>query len=201
MPPQTNEERIRALEERIAQMDLQQLKYPIDFHSKKTLFQTIDKIWKELLLPLETAATNEGTATLLNNTACIQFADNATREAYFVFVPHENIIISSMKFIWSTPATTGNLRWQIDFGEGGDSDANNARTTGGTAVSTAADGTANDLNYTDILFAGAGVDLTNLKVGNIWGIKFTRLGADAADTLTNTVNLYGILLEYSLYAI
>ena len=105
-----------------------------------------------------------------------------------------------MQFIWSTPATSGNLRWQIDIGEGGDSDANNARATGGTAITTAADGTANDLNFTDILTA-SGVSIGVLKRGNLWGIKFTRTGAHADDGLTNTVNLYGILVEYKLFGI
>ena len=154
----------------------------------------------EFLRPLETAAANEGTATLLNNTACIQFADAATKEAYFNFIVPPNIQIKSMVFIWSTPATSGNLYWQVDIGEGGASEATNARTTGGTAVATAADGTANDLKYTEILGVSSGVNLSKLKQGgirgNIWGIKFTRLGAHTSDTLTNTVNLYGILIRY-----
>jgi len=199
MPPQNIEERLNALEDRIAQFDAQQLRYPIDWNSQQILFNTINRKFFEFLKPQDTDDANDGTFIALNNTPAIQFADAATKVAYFSLLPSRDWNIVNMKFIWSTPATSGNLRWQIDIGEGGDSDANNARTTGGTAVTTAADGTANDLNYTDVLLASAGVVLERLKRDNVWGIKFTRTGAHADDTLTNTVNLYGILIEYKLY--
>jgi len=156
----------------------------------------VRRYFQEFLRPRDTDDVNDGTFIALNNTPGIQFADGATKVAYFSLIPPQDLTIISLQFIWSTPATSGNLRWQIDLGEGGDSDANNVRTTGGTAVSTAADGTANDLSYTEIIGAGAGVNLDRLRKGNLWGIKFTRLGADAADTLTNTVNLYGIMVKY-----
>ena len=193
----TPEERIQALEDRIAQMNLQQIQYPLDYGSKKTLFSSLNRKIVEFLKPQDTDDANDGTFIALNNTPAIQFADAATRVAYFSLHFGE-LPISSMEFILSTPATSGNLRWQVDIGEGGDSDTTNVRTTGGTAVSTAADGTANELSYTDILNSSGGVDITGLKK-NLWGIKFTRLGADAADTLTATVNLYGVLVKYNLY--
>ena len=197
----TLEDRLTALEDRIAQQDFQQLHYPIDSHSVSTLRRALDTNIVTLLTPLETAAANEGTATLLNNTACIQFANNVDREAYFIFPAIGRISIVSFQFIWSTPATTGNLRWTIDIGAGGNSEATNARTTGGTAVNTAADGTANDLNFTDIPGVNAGINFASLESirSQILGFKFTRTGADAGDTLTDTVNLYGLLLEYRLY--
>lgn len=195
------EERMFALEEQFARRRLRQLEYPIDSESTSSLRRSLDKNITQLLIPLETAAANEGTSTLLNNTPCIQFADAATKEAYFILPIIEKISIISMQFIWSTPATSGNLYWQIDFGAGGNSEATNARTTGGTAVATAADGTANDLKFTDIFAANAGVKLSSLESirSQIWGIKFTRLGADANDTLTETANLFGLLIEYRLY--
>lgn len=192
------EPRVQALEEKLATLGQQQLTYPLDFNSMRAIQQSINRTFLDLLTPLETAAANEGTSTLLNNTPCIQLADAATREAYFAFVPHQELILSKMEFIWSTPAVAGNLYWQVDIGEGGDSDQNNARTTGGTSIATAADGTANDLNVTDIGLA-SGISLTKLRLGNLWGIKFSRLGAHASDTLSNTVNLYGILITYRLY--
>ena len=151
----------------------------------------------EFLRPRDTDDANDGTFIALNNTPGIQFADAATKVAYFIFFPKSDLTIHSMQFIWSTSATSGNLRWQIDIGEGGDSEATNVRTTGGTAVSTAADGTANELSYTEILTAGTGVSLSSLRKVNLWGIKFTRLGAAAEDTLTAAVNLYGILIKYT----
>jgi len=155
--------------------------------------------FSELLKPQDSDDANDGTFIALNNTPGIQFADAATKVAYFAFIPPFDLTIQSLQFIWSTPATTGDLRWQIDLGEGGISEVTNARITGGTAVTTSLSTTfqaANDLNYTEILNKAAGVNLGALRKGNLWGIKFTRLGADAADTLTSTVNLYGILVKY-----
>lgn len=175
------------------------LSYPLDPTSTEVIRRALDRDTVTLLVPLETAAANEGTHTLLNNTACIQFADAATGEAYFSYPLRANSSIAALRFIWSTPATSGNLYWQIDLGAGGDSEATNARTTGGTAQATAADGTANDLNFTDIT-AASGVNLASLSSvrDQVLGIKFSRLGAHASDTLTNTVNLYGLLVTSRL---
>lgn len=163
--------------------------------SQYILFRNIRKRLSEFLLPRDTDDANDGTFIAINNTPAIQFADAATKVTYFMLVIPPDLKIASLKFVWSTPATSGNLRWQVDIGEGGVSDTTNARTTGGTAVSTAADGTANELSYTELLSAG-GISIQTLLKGNLWGIKFTRLGADAADTLSNTVNLYGLLVSY-----
>lgn len=168
----------------------------VSAHSSEIIFRDTYKNLSEFLRPQDTDDANDGTFIVINNTPAIQFADAATRVAYFSFIIPPDLSIISIVFIWSTPATSGNLRWQIDFGEGGDSDTTNVRTTGGTAVSTAADGIANELSFTEVIGAGAGVELSALRKEGLWGIKFTRSGADVADTLTNTVNLYGILIRY-----
>ena len=192
------------LERRIAKLESAKLDYSYDYDTRKVLFNTMDRKLVEFLHPQDTNDANDGTFIAINNTPAIQFADAATKVAYFSFIPPENLFISRMLFYWSTPATANNMRWQIDIGEGGSSQQTNARTTGGNAVSTAADGTANDIKITDILnavpSANPSVDITRLRRGTLWGIKFTRLGADANDTLSNTVNLYGIMVEYRLYA-
>lgn len=160
------------------------------------LFRDMRKSLSNFLLPRDTDDANDGTFVALNNTPAIQFADAATRVAYFILVIPTDLRVGSMEFIWSTSATTGNLRWQVDIGEGGPSTLNNARTTGGTAVSTAADSTANNLTYTNILTSGAGVNISTLVKSNLWGIKFSRLGAAAEDTLSTVANLYGLLIRY-----
>src|SRR3990167_3778005 len=85
------------------------------------------------LRPQDADDANDGTFIVLNNTPGIQFADAATRVAYFSFTWPYNLILLKAEFVWSTPATSGNGRFQIDIGTGRDSEANNARTTGGTA--------------------------------------------------------------------
>lgn len=179
-------------------LDQEEPKEIIDFgaRSSEVIFRDTYKNLSEFLRPQDTNDANDGTFIAINNTPAIQFADAATKVAYFSLMIPSDLSIISLLFLWSTPAISGNLRWQIDIGEGGDSDTTNARTTGGTAVSTAADGTANELSFTEILGVGAGVELSALRKEGLYGIKFTRLGADAADTLTNTVNLYGILVRY-----
>src|SRR3990167_9864457 len=144
MPPE-----LAQLEERITALEHQPLRYPLDATSRKVLFSAMDKRLIEFLHPQDTDDANDGAFIALNNTPAIQFADAATKVAYFSFVTSKESYIARMEFVWSTPATSGNLRWQVDIGEGGDSDTNNVRTTGGTAVSTAADGVANELNFTD----------------------------------------------------
>lgn len=175
-----------------------QLKYPLDPISIGVLKAALDKTLVVLLSPLETAAANEGTHTLLNNTPCISLADGATNEAYFAFIPHQDILLSSMHFIWSTGATAKVLRWKVDIGEGGKGEVNNIRTTGGTEVSTTSHADANKLNFTPI-HSAAGINLQKLKRGNLWGIKFSRMGAAAEDTLSAVALLYGIQIENRLY--
>lgn len=197
--PNTQEDIVRRIEALEAK-SMRPISIPVELETKRNLEVALDRTVVTLLTPLETAAANEGTHTLLNNTPCIQFADAATREAYFALPIKPNTAVSSIRFIWSTPATSGNLYWQIDFGAGADSEATNARTAGGTAIATAADGTANDLNFTEVTGA-AGVKLSTLVSAKeqIVGVKFSRLGADASDTLSNTVNLYGLLISSRLF--
>jgi|TARA_Y100000034_G_scaffold23679_2_gene27435 hypothetical protein len=181
--------------------DIQPVQDDVASKSQFINFRETAKSLSEFLRVQDTNDANEGTFIVLNNTPAMQFADAATGSAFFSLMVPSDLTIASIQFIWSTPATSGNIAWQVDIGEGGNSDATNAHTTGGTQVTTAADGTANELNFTDIAGTGVGaliggVDLKALKKGNLWGIQFTRNGADGADTLTNTVNLYGILVKY-----
>jgi hypothetical protein len=163
--------------------------------NERNSFIDVEKQLTDFLNPLDTDDANEGTFIVSNNTQAIQFADAATNVAYFKLKSSPDLIIISLRFIWSTPATSGNLYWQVDIGEGGNLEANNERTTGGTAVATATTTTANDLNYTEILNQGA-VYLSQIKQTNLWGIKFSRLGAHANDTLSDVVNLYGLEARY-----
>ena len=167
------------------------LEQPLYEESKKILFRDIYKNLNLFLYP----AYSDGTNTASNNTPVTQLADAATKLAYFSCIIPSDLRLLSMKFIWSTPAASGNLRWQVDIGEGGESDANNARTTGGTAVTTATITTADDINFTEILDQGA-ISISKLNSGNLWGIKFSRLGAAAEDTLGQVVNLYGIIMTF-----
>ena len=177
------------------QKDLPKLEESIAYKSAEILFRDTHKNLVEFLRPRDTDDANDGTFVATGNTPAIQFADAATKVAYFSMIIPPDLTLSSIVFIWSTPAASGNLRWQMGIDEGMDGDTPSARTTGGTNVSTAAKTTANQLSFTEVLNAGAGVDVTILRRG-LWGIKFSRLGADAADTLSASCNLYGILIKY-----
>lgn len=159
------------------------------YETPTLILRDVKKDLSELLRPNQLNVVS-------NNTPAFLCADGSTTAAYFSLVVPNDYLISSIKFLWSTPATSGNLYWQIDIGEGGNSDATNARTTGGTAIATAADSTANELSFTEILTTRAGVDFTKVKKGNLWGIKWSRLGGNTLDTLSDAVNLYGILVKY-----
>src|SRR3990167_448764 len=98
----------------------------IAYRSAEILFRDTYKSLSDFLRPQDTDDANDGTFIAINNTPAIQFSDAATRVTYFSLMIPSDLSIISMFFIWSTPATSGNLRWQIDIGEGGNSDATNA---------------------------------------------------------------------------
>ena len=190
------EERILQLEKQFKDQKflLDELSYRFN---KKDTIGGLDRRLTQLIYPLDDDGATDGVFSSSNNSPVVSLSDASTRTMFMHVVPFIGFEISRMYFIWSTSATSGNLRWQIDIGEGGEGDANNARTTGGSAILTATTSTANDLNYTNMHNA-TGVNLVTLRRNNKWGIKFTRTGAHADDTLSASIIFHGIVIEYLL---
>jgi len=97
----------------------------------------------------------------------------------------------SIRLGWSS-ASTGNCRWQLKyrwFSEDEDLTQDGEETL---TVTDAASATANGLVVTDItgIDAPSGTDATIM-------FKLTRLSADAADTISDTVELHGVCFNYT----
>ena len=190
------EERILQLEKQFKDQKflLDELSYRFN---KKDTIGGLDRRLTQLIYPLDDDGANDGVFSSSNFSPAITVINNATVTMFMHVVPFIGFEISRMYFIWAANVTGGNLRWQIDIGEGGEGDADNARTTGGSAILTATTSTAQDLNYTNIHNA-TGVSLLTLRRGNKWGIKFTRFGSHVDDTLNANMVFYGIIIEYLL---
>ena len=190
------EERILQLEKQFKDQKflLDELSYRFN---KKDTIGGLDRRLTQLIYPLDDDDVGDGTFSSSNFSPVIILGDAGTFTSFMHIVPFIGFEISRMYFVWSTSVTSGNLYWRVDIGEGGEGDANNARTTGGTLIATATTSTANDLNYTNIHNA-TGVSLLTLRRGNKWGIRFTRRAADAEDTLNAAINFHGIVIEYLL---
>lgn len=158
-------------------------------------YHDITKIIIQFLYPIDTDDANDATPIARNFTGAYQCADAATKVAYMTpFVYPQDFRLLSAELIWSA-AATGNMVWKIDIGVGRKGDDTNARTTGGTNVTTAAPSTANTYGFLNFDGIG-GIDLKKIGYPDIVGIKFSRIGADASDTINNTVNIYGIKLTW-----
>jgi len=97
----------------------------------------------------------------------------------------------SLRVGWSS-ASTGNCRWQLKyrwFSEDEDLTQDGEETLTATDAASA---TANGLVVTDItgIDAPSGTDATIM-------FKLTRLSADAADTISDTVELHGVCFNYT----
>jgi len=97
----------------------------------------------------------------------------------------------SLRVGWSS-ASTGNCKWQLKyrwFSEDEDLTQDGEETL---TVTDAASATANGLVVTDItgIDAPSGTDATIM-------FKLTRLSADAADTIADTVELHGVCFNYT----
>jgi len=97
----------------------------------------------------------------------------------------------SLRVGWSS-ASTGNCRWQLKyrwFAEDEDLTQDGEETLTATDAASA---TANGLVVTDItgIDAPSGTDATIM-------FKLTRLSADAADTIADTVELHGVCFNYT----
>lgn len=173
----------------------------LDFQEEKSMesqpltLETIEKQYTQFLIPQNTNDANIGTFVASNNTAAIQLADGSTKTAYFTLITPTDFRLVSVKLVWSTPATSKVALFKVDIGEGGELEANNERTTGGTNFTVTSAATASDLNFTEIINKGA-VYLSRVKQKTLWGIKLSRIGGDASDTLSDVANVYGLLIKY-----
>jgi hypothetical protein len=131
----------------------------------------------------------------LSQEAHFHLADAATtiiKSSFGIPLPadYDEIGTVSINYLWSSSVANNNVRWQVIVREVGN--GNTAHTSLLIDTSTVAVGA----NANAILFRG--VDLTTLPTaGRVLTFNIIRLGADAADTNTGQVSLWGVYLSYT----
>lgn len=121
-------------------------------------------------------------------------ASSAAVAAITFTVPLDYQLIS-LKLVWTTPASSGNLAWDALFDEGGEGEAIGTRGFTTATQTVVAPSSASVYKFTEILNDTTLVQ--RIRMNNVWGMRWRRLGADAADTLSNTMNLYGFLATFN----
>lgn len=101
----------------------------------------------------------------------------------------------ALRLLWSTPATSGNMRWnlytQFVMPIDGDQDDLDAALNTPSAVVTPASAAADTLIASDI-----DLDLTGARAGALLTIDIERDPTEVADTLADDADLIGLELTY-----
>lgn len=126
-----------------------------------------------------TPSANPAVLDELNNASAMKFIDGATRS---IIVNHEIQDASTdIELVWCTSATSGNVRWQIDYRSTADGDAMNGAWT--TVNATDA---AGPYAYSQVTTV---ISLTSLTVGKTLMMKISRLGGNVLDTINQDMYL------------
>ncbi len=104
----------------------------------------------------------------------------------------------TVTLIWTSEATTGNVKWDAAFKRLADTTNILSETYSAVnSTTTTTDGTARDINTTVITFTD-GADMDSLAAGEYFRMLVTRDSADAADTMnSNDAELISAHVEES----
>lgn len=149
---------------------------------------------KEFFPPWEPTINANVTETLNGHRPVARLADGLDASFNFAFiVPSDVSSISSIQLVWSTPATSGNLYYDAHLDAAANGEAIQTHHNHSTGQTAAAGAVANEI---DFLTLPAGL-LTSVTPGDICGLEFIRLGSDANDTLSNRIDVYGIIVTFT----
>ena len=91
----------------------------------------------------------------------------------------------TVTLIWTSEATSGDVKWDVAFKAFADSSNLLSSTYAAVnTVTTTTDGTARDINTSEITFTD-GADMDSVAAGEYFRMLVTRDGADAADTMNS----------------
>ena len=116
--------------------------------------------------------------------------DAATSYAWVTFyIPDTAVSITSIKALWLVNSiTSGNLYYSAEVRAGTIGELPYIHTNSSTNQTAAAPGVEKQI-------VGTSLSVTsNLSAGDFCGLKFTRTGGDAADTLSTIVYFLGVEL-------
>jgi hypothetical protein len=113
------------------------------------------------------------------------------RGTFTTRVPADFVSFTSIKMLWQTPASSGNLVFLCYFHWAGadEADSTNAETGDSTTVAT---GGAEVLTYTEM----GNIALSGIAAGDILGSEFRLYRNNGSDTLSNTVDVCGFEFNY-----
>jgi len=122
--------------------------------------------------------------------ATVQMLDAMTTDVWQTFMIPSDVVTITSASILVIPNGTGDIYWECSTNAGKVCSSEDYQThTDSIAANTDAV-TQNEIECINILAA-----LTNSLGGDLVGLKFTRLGAHASDTIGGTVHYLGVLIE------
>jgi hypothetical protein len=125
--------------------------------------------------------------------ASLEFVDSGTNQVFQTFrLPDDWIGALDLKIFWKSPATSGNVVWQVQTAGIADGTTFDPAWNTAQTVTDATQGTANRFNTATI----AGLTLTGLTAGGWLVFRLIRDPSHASDSLAASAFLLGIELKY-----
>lgn len=153
------------------------------------------RIFQMSIGAMKGVGTNPATSGSLGLDSCLIFANNLTENAGLVLALPLDMYRSTYPKIrlgWSSPETSGNVKWQIQYLYRSENEDTNSTTPDETlTATTAVSSTANGYKYSEFTLKNPS------STDRICQIRISRLGADAADTCSGAANLLGMVFEYT----
>jgi hypothetical protein len=132
-----------------------------------------------------------------NSVLVLDFDDSLVESAVFLGIVPDNIVLTSgitVRIAWmATSATSGNVRWRVEF-ERGNTDYDADSFGAATEANSTASATAGIPVYVDI----SSTTIDSLSPGDLFRIRISRVGTDATnDTMVGDAELIAISLRYN----
>jgi len=156
------------------------------------------RVKKTIQIPasgLKSSGVNPATEVAHGLDGALQFAKNLDQNGSFAVAIRKDTdrsIAPILRFGWSSPATTGDVKLQVQY---------LWRSLEEDTSSTTPDGTVTEVST--VSTTANGYEITNVTLttpsatDRICQVRITRLGTDAEDTADDEINLLGIVLEYT----
>ena len=136
----------------------------------------------------------DGALATYGNHSGQKLVDAALKQSNIEFrMPSDFVSFTSLKLVWASGAASGNMYWSLDayYASATEGHATHSESSG---LGTTATGGADKIN---VQTSATALTLASVTGADYVGIKVTRDGVNASDTLTADVVILGLLLEYT----
>lgn len=133
--------------------------------------------------------------TPLHDTLVLNFSATSTKdEIHGSFMVPENYVGTPLiRVLWTSAATTNDVVWDFDYNAVTDTESMDPGAVDqAVTVTTTVDGTANDLNTSDLSLTAS-----NFAAGDIVQFSLARDQSDSADTMANDAIVHDVLFQYA----